>query len=171
MNSPNLKRTFFIALCIGTVSGCFSESIDPMEEPNPDPDPVVVNRQESALAAYDPCTSDAECGELECVDILGQQVCAETGCADGTACAGNETCIVSDAIDPSGVCAHTGSAEVCGRACADPLRCGLDPECISAGCCGTMNEDGCPEVCASIEAMTCDIDPRCPTECCVHEFQ
>lgn len=169
MNSLRLERSLLVFLCITALAGCLTESVDPMMVP---PDPAApVTRQEAALEAYAPCSSDAECGDLACVDILGQQVCAQIGCADGTACAANETCIVSEAIEASGVCARTGSGEVCGRACADPLRCGLDPACIAEGCCGTINEDGCPTVCRTIEPMTCDIDPRCPSECCAHEFQ
>lgn len=169
MNSANLERSLLVVLCITALAGCLTETVDPMMEPPDMTEPVT--RQEAALEAYAPCASDEECGDLDCVDILGQQVCAQTGCADGTACAGNETCIVSEAIDATGVCARTGSDQVCGRACADPLRCGLDPACITAGCCGTTNADGCPTVCRTIEPMTCDIDPRCPSECCVHEFQ
>ncbi|MCG8424783.1 MAG: hypothetical protein MJE77_43390 [Proteobacteria bacterium] len=33
-------------------------------------------------------------------------------------------------------------------------------------CCTEFSADGCPALCATMERCTCQIDPRCPTECC-----
>ncbi|MEM9073671.1 MAG: hypothetical protein AAGE52_34595 [Myxococcota bacterium] len=152
-----------VLLLVG-LAGCFGETSVVDDGGTPEPEPV--SREGAALEAYAPCSSDADCGDLECVTILGQSVCSQTGCADGAACAPNEICVESPAVHPSGVCARTGSGGSCGRACADPLRCGLDPACIEAGCCGALDERGCPMVCGTIDPMMCVIDPRCREGCC-----
>lgn len=118
------------------------------------------------LQAYELCEEDDDCGELSCVEMFGSSVCVAVGCADDeTVCVSTESCVVSDAIHPEGVCALTGTSDYCGRHCRDFLVCGLDPECVTRSCCGTADGE-CPEACSALGAMECEIDPRCSAECC-----
>lgn len=120
------------------------------------------------LSAYAVCSSSDECGSLSCVSLLGQKVCATIGCATEPAlCSAAEQCVVSPmAADGAGVCAHTGASDFCGRNCRDRLVCGLDAECVQAGCCGTSEMNGCPSVCGMMGRIECEVDPRCEATCC-----
>lgn len=119
------------------------------------------------LQAYELCSNNTECGALECVELLGSQVCMATGCSENeNVCTAGETCVVSEQAAPDGVCALTGSSDFCGRNCRDYLVCSLSAECVRADCCGESSSTGCPSVCGSIPPLECSIDPRCSAECC-----
>jgi len=131
--------------------------------------PNAERSQAATLEPYTPCESDDQCGDLSCVALLGKSVCVRVGCADDeSACTAAETCVVT-ALHESGVCAHSGSSNMCQTTCSDPLRCALDNECIRAGCCGEIAENGCPSVCANLGQIACQVDPRCGGECCATE--
>lgn len=140
---------------------------EPPENSTQAPPSSITVGAAAALKAYDSCTSDAECGSgLRCIDLLGSRVCSATGCAsDPDICLASETCVVSAGLVPSGVCAFAGTDQFCARNCRDLLRCNLKPECTTRGCCGSAS-GGCPDGCATMDPMECEIAPQCPVECC-----
>ncbi len=123
--------------------------------------------EEGKLQAYAACSDSSECeDDLECIALLGSQVCAITGCAGDVTCPVGTTCVLSDAIHEAGICAYTGGSTFCARSCRDPLVCNIDPACTTAGCCGGLDANGCPTACAELEKMACEISPSCPASCC-----
>lgn len=140
---------------------------EPTEDATRDPPGAITVGAAAALKAYDPCSSDTDCDTgLRCLDLLGSRVCSVTGCATDTeVCLASETCVVSPGIDPSGVCAFAGTDQYCARNCRDLLRCNLKPDCTTRGCCGSAS-NGCPDGCATMDPMECEIAPQCPADCC-----
>lgn len=129
--------------------------------------PRIEREALAPLRPYEACDTDSDCGSLSCLGLLGTQVCVAVGCLEEpTLCARGELCIAIETIEPRGVCALTGATDYCGRNCRDYLVCGLSADCVQNGCCGARNELGCASACETLDKMECEIDPRCPTECC-----
>lgn len=130
-------------------------------------EPRIERQAIAPLQAYSPCDTNEQCGDLSCVQLLGASVCVAAGCAaDPEICVPGETCVVSEHIEPAGVCALTGSSDFCGRNCRDYLVCSLSVECVDHGCCGLRTDDGCALACEMLSSLECEIDPRCGPECC-----
>ncbi|MEL6547695.1 MAG: hypothetical protein AAFQ82_23930, partial [Myxococcota bacterium] len=129
---------------------------------------IVEFFEQGRPRAYTTCVDNTECGDgLECVAILGAQVCTRTGCGDGSECPDDGLCVVSAALDPSGICIAVGGGDpFCGRNCRDPLACNLNAECAERGCCTEVTEDGCPSTCADLARLDCQVSPQCAAECC-----
>ena len=160
-----LIQPFAIFGCLLLLGSCLSESTNKGNDDGP-LTPPETEEKVARLTAYEACEEDSECDGLSCVSLLGSKVCTQTGCKDGPACGEGETCIVSAAIDPTGVCARTGASDFCGVSCRDALACSLNVKCIQAGCCDEVGEDGCPKSCEELKAMECEIAPQCPASCC-----
>ncbi len=155
-------KTCLLCCALLSSAACFGN-----EKSDSNPPPSLTETQ--PIQPYTSCESDEDCGDKECVAVLGAKVCAQTGCVDDEGvCPNGTTCVVSAAVAPTGMCALTGSNTFCARECSNILQCNLEPECAAQGCCSELDENGCPVSCTEMDPMSCEISPQCPVECCAH---
>jgi len=162
-------KSIFVVAALLFVAGCFTSG-EKNSSGNQSPDGGIVPptfATTGRATPYQPCEATSQCeGDQECIDLLGSKVCTVRGCADGVPCPGDGICVASPALDPSGICANVGGDPTCGSQCRDLLSCNLKPACVENGCCGNLNDAGCPAVCEQLDRLECEVSPQCPIRCC-----